>query len=178
MSFSNNIYISGGDPALETDERNEFQLPAQKILDVAESTGSNTNGNVVETTVTQLPPQENLDVEETTVSNINQNLIGTTVSNVNANDEGAFLTQPPIIDEHAEEMRRQKLSGPELYEQGGLPRPRFVMLGQQGVGKVRRYNIYSKATRNQQYTSNKLYKSGYLYVLLCQQKLHNINLSR
>jgi len=26
-------------------------------------------------------------------------------------------------------------SGPEFYEQGGLPRPRFVMLGQQGVGK-------------------------------------------
>ena len=25
--------------------------------------------------------------------------------------------------------------GPELYEQGKLPRPRFVMLGQQGVGK-------------------------------------------
>ena len=25
--------------------------------------------------------------------------------------------------------------GPELYKQGQLPRPRFVMLGQQGVGK-------------------------------------------
>lgn len=26
-------------------------------------------------------------------------------------------------------------SGPEYYQQGMLPRPRFVMLGQQGVGK-------------------------------------------
>ena len=61
-----------------------------------------------------------------------------TTSNVNPNGNGehAFHTEPPIIDDDADELRRNLHTGPELYMQGGLPRPRFVMLGQQGVGKV------------------------------------------
>eukprot|EP00096_Caligus_rogercresseyi_P006745 TRINITY_DN2353_c0_g1_i1.p1 TRINITY_DN2353_c0_g1~~TRINITY_DN2353_c0_g1_i1.p1 ORF type:complete len:788 (-),score=160.43 TRINITY_DN2353_c0_g1_i1:106-2409(-) len=46
-------------------------------------------------------------------------------------DKLAFT--PLIIDEDA--LLRKIDHGPELYKQGELPRPRFVMLGQQGVGK-------------------------------------------
>ena len=67
----------------------------------------------------------------------------TTTSNVNPNGNGehAFHTEPPIIDDDADELRRNLHTGPELYMQGGLPRPRFVMLGQQGVGKVCMNNL-------------------------------------
>ena len=74
----------------------------------------------------QLPPE-----------NHNSEVVETTAANTNRVDEQAFLTALPIIDEHEEEMRRWQHTGPELYKQGELPRPRFVMLGQQGVGKVR-----------------------------------------
>ena len=46
-------------------------------------------------------------------------------------DEKAFT--PLVVDET--EVTPEDIVGPELYEQGKLPRPRFVMLGQQGVGK-------------------------------------------
>lgn len=45
--------------------------------------------------------------------------------------EKAFT--PLIIDET--KIDETSLGGPETYEAGKLPRPRFVMLGQQGVGK-------------------------------------------
>ena len=61
--------------------------------------------------------------------------------NPNGNGEHAFHTEPPIIDDDADELRRNLHTGPELYMQGGLPRPRFVMLGQQGVGKVCMNNL-------------------------------------
>ena len=65
----------------------------------------------------------------------------TSNENPNGNGEHAFHTEPPIIDDDADELRRNLHTGPELYMQGGLPRPRFVMLGQQGVGKVRINNL-------------------------------------
>ena len=70
---------------------------------------------------------------------INDNVenITTTEANANGGNEHAFLTDPPIIDEDEEEIRRRVHTGPDLYRPGDLPRPRFVMLGQQGVGKVR-----------------------------------------
>ena len=72
------------------------------------------------------------------LSSKNEEVQSTTVSNANANgnDQHAFHTNPPLIDDDAEELRRNLHTGPELYKQGDLPRPRFVMLGQQGVGKV------------------------------------------
>ena len=51
-------------------------------------------------------------------------------------DDSAFLTPPPIIDEEAEEMQQEIGNGPIAYTERDLPKPRFVMLGQQGVGKV------------------------------------------
>ena len=50
--------------------------------------------------------------------------------------ESAFLTDAPIIDEDEEDLKSRLYTGPALYKPGELPRPRFVMLGQQGVGKV------------------------------------------
>ncbi len=49
--------------------------------------------------------------------------------------EGAVA--PLVEDETDEPYEREDLLnvGPELYTPGELPRPRFVMLGQQGVGK-------------------------------------------
>ena len=71
-------------------------------------------------------PIDNSPIQSTTISNVN----------ANGNDENAFLTDPPIIDDDEEELRRNQHFGPEMYKPGELPRPRFVMLGQQGVGKV------------------------------------------
>ena len=68
----------------------------------------------------------------------------TTEANANGRNEDAFLTDPPIIDEDEQEIRRRLHTGPALYKPGELPRPRFVMLGQQGVGKVRLYTIRRK----------------------------------
>ena len=48
-------------------------------------------------------------------------------------DEETFT--PLVVDETEMKPDATDNSGPELYEQGKLPRPRFVMLGQQGVGK-------------------------------------------
>ncbi|XP_059095761.1 uncharacterized protein LOC131890438 [Tigriopus californicus] len=42
---------------------------------------------------------------------------------------------PLIIDDSEKVSNAETQSGMELYKQGELPRPRFVMLGQQGVGK-------------------------------------------
>lgn len=44
-------------------------------------------------------------------------------------DDKAFT--PLVVDETEVDID----TAPELYEQGKLPSPRFVMLGQQGVGK-------------------------------------------
>jgi hypothetical protein len=61
--------------------------------------------------------------------------LGSPVETPNANGpnipEKAFT--PLIIDDT--KVDPSLLEGPELYTQGKLPRPRFVMLGQQGVGK-------------------------------------------
>ena len=59
------------------------------------------------------------------------------MANANGDDEHAYLTDPPIIDEDEQDILNRLYTGPELYKPGELPRPRFVMLGQQGVGKVR-----------------------------------------
>ena len=72
-------------------------------------------------------------------TNISVEIVTTTEANANGRNEDAYLTDPPIIDEDAQEIRRRLHTGPELYKPGELPRPRFVMLGQQGVGKVRVY---------------------------------------
>ena len=42
-----------------------------------------------------------------------------------------------VVDEEKKEIKKQKKKGEEKQEyiSGKLPRPRFVMLGQQGVGK-------------------------------------------
>jgi hypothetical protein len=46
-------------------------------------------------------------------------------------EEKAFT--PLVIDDTA--IDPSEVGGPEIYVSGQLPRPRFVMLGQQGVGK-------------------------------------------
>ena len=80
------------------------------------------------------------NIEEVTPSTDNARVQSTTTAsneNPNGKDQNAFLTDPPIIDDDADELRRNLHTGPALYRPGELPRPRFVMLGQQGVGKVR-----------------------------------------
>ncbi len=48
---------------------------------------------------------------------------------------GAGGEEPGIVKQKFCGNKAKKILFPELYEQGGLPRPRFVMLGQQGVGE-------------------------------------------
>ena len=47
--------------------------------------------------------------------------------------ERAF--DPLVEDEEVKEILQQEEEEPLVYVSGNLPRPRFVMLGQQGVGK-------------------------------------------
>ena len=50
-----------------------------------------------------------------------------------AQKERAF--DPLVEDEEVKEILQQEEEEPLVYVSGNLPRPRFVMLGQQGVGK-------------------------------------------
>ena len=68
------------------------------------------------------------DEEEIVEDDLGEPLDSSTISPM---DEKAFT--PLVVDET--EVTPEDIVGPELYEQGKLPRPRFVMLGQQGVGK-------------------------------------------
>ena len=77
-------------------------------------------------------------------TNVTAQIVTTTEANANGGNEDAYLTDPPIIDEDEQEIRRRLHTGPALYKPGELPRPRFVMLGQQGVGKVRVYKTGRK----------------------------------
>ena len=78
------------------------------------------------------------DDENTDLSTSTENSITSSTSDAYRDEttESAFLTDAPIIDEDEEDLKSRLYTGPALYKPGELPRPRFVMLGQQGVGKV------------------------------------------
>ena len=127
-------------PISEIDGNNDQRLhPPNNNAEVVETTAANANGSDKQDFLTSLPISEieGNNGQRLPPPNNNAKVVETTTANANGGDEQAFLTAPPIIDEHEEEMRRRQHTGPELYKQGELPRPRFVMLGQQGVGKVR-----------------------------------------
>ena len=76
-----------------------------------------------------LPDEPNGDgVEETITSDFNNS-----VTNSPLMTDSAF--DPIVVDEDLMLKLSRSDDLPELYTQGELPRPRFVMLGQQGVGK-------------------------------------------
>ena len=76
--------------------------------------------------------------EHTEISTSTKNNDSPPTSEVHRDEttESAFMTTPAIIDEDEEDLKSRLYTGPALYKPGELPRPRFVMLGQQGVGKV------------------------------------------
>ena len=76
--------------------------------------------------------------EHTEISTSTENNDSPPTSEVHRDEttESAFMTTPAIIDEDEEDLKSRLYTGPALYKPGELPRPRFVMLGQQGVGKV------------------------------------------
>ena len=76
--------------------------------------------------------------EHTEISTSTENIDSPPTSEVHRDEttESAFMTTPAIIDEDEEDLKSRLYTGPALYKPGELPRPRFVMLGQQGVGKV------------------------------------------
>ena len=76
--------------------------------------------------------------EHTEISTSTENIDSSPTSEVHRDEttESAFMTTPAIIDEDEEDLKSRLYTGPALYKPGELPRPRFVMLGQQGVGKV------------------------------------------
>ena len=78
------------------------------------------------------------DNENKDLSTSTENSVSSSTSDAYRDEttESAFLTDPPIIDEDEEDLKSRLYTGPALYKPGELPRPRFVMLGQQGVGKV------------------------------------------
>ena len=78
------------------------------------------------------------DNENTDLSTSTENSVTSSTSDAYRDEatESAFLTDAPIIDEDEEDLKSRLYTGPALYKPGELPRPRFVMLGQQGVGKV------------------------------------------
>ena len=45
-------------------------------------------------------------------------------------------SDPSLVPMVIDDSDKQDDAEPELYSPGELPRPRFVMLGQQGVGRV------------------------------------------
>ena len=65
--------------------------------------------------------------------------------------EPAFT--PLIVDASEDEVDPADLSEPELYTPGELPRPRFVMLGQQGGSKFKEQFVGSLLL---------LFRTGYL----------------
>ena len=80
--------------------------------------------------------EEGTEHSEISTSTENNDSPQTSEVNRDETTESAFMTTPAIIDEDEEDLKSRLYTGPALYKPGELPRPRFVMLGQQGVGKV------------------------------------------